>query len=474
MHSPPPSPSLSSLNSIVPRRPRILIAGGGLSGLALANGILNAANFVPLDVMVFERDADEDLRERGGYQIRLAQDGIAGLKECLDDVTYAELKCRYGAGVAEAPTLINPKTAEPLIRLSSFRIYAKARAMSRRVLRAFLLRKVVASNAIQFSKRVVAYDIVYDHDGEHVKIFFDDGTSEVGDILVAADGSKSNIADQVGLNNRTHVHGGYHLASRGPVNEAVLAKLPRVLQNDGAVVDPGDLMTIYDKPYYQDVRVIRLFLQTSKSAFLSQPHLFWAVSFPGHVPPRFNSSNATDLKLAQKNHAKELMRSKGIHQSIIDILDIGSVDTIRLTTEMETSVQPPHNWREIAQQRMGKNGGHPRIFLIGDSVHPMTPGRGMGANQAIRDSAALVPYFANLARSFQNANPEEMSQLVQLTNQKFEAEMLPRAFGWVNASNRSAEMDVSTWTGKALIYVLLLDILYRNVGLEDKKAWEYY
>lgn len=66
------------------------------------------------------------------------------------------------------------------------------------------------------------------------------------------------------------------------------------------------------------------------------------------------------------------MKSKGIHQSIIDILDIGPLDSIRLTTEMETSVQPPHNWRQLAQQRIGKNGGHSRIFLIGDSMHPMT------------------------------------------------------------------------------------------------------
>lgn len=88
---------------------------------------------------------------------------------------------------------MDPKTTEPLLRLSSFRIYAKARAMSRRVLHTFLLRKVVACGAIQFSKRVVAYDVVYDQEGEHVKIFFDDGTFEMGDILVAADGSKSKV-----------------------------------------------------------------------------------------------------------------------------------------------------------------------------------------------------------------------------------------------------------------------------------------
>ena len=66
------------------------------------------------------------------------------------------------------------------------------------------------------------------------------------------------------------------------------------------------------------------------------------------------------------------MRSKGLHPTLINVLDIGSVESVRLTTEMLTSIQPPHNWREIAQKRLGKNGGHPRVFLIGDSVHPMT------------------------------------------------------------------------------------------------------
>jgi hypothetical protein len=82
----------------------------------LANGLLNAASTAPLDVLVFEKDTNQYLSERGGYQIRvrlsevlpasspsqavskLTRDGISGLEECLDDVTYTELKSRYGAG----------------------------------------------------------------------------------------------------------------------------------------------------------------------------------------------------------------------------------------------------------------------------------------------------------------------------------------------------------------------------------------
>lgn len=83
-----------SLTTSPSKRLRILIVGGGLSefnsalstvtslwshnysslagGLALANGLLNAASTAPLDVLVLERDTDEYLRERGGYQIRVS------------------------------------------------------------------------------------------------------------------------------------------------------------------------------------------------------------------------------------------------------------------------------------------------------------------------------------------------------------------------------------------------------------------
>ncbi|KIJ55269.1 hypothetical protein M422DRAFT_23876 [Sphaerobolus stellatus SS14] len=430
---------------------RILIVGGGLSGLALANGLLNAS--IPVEVMVFERDSHEYLMERGGYQIRLAQDGITGLKDCLDEPTYAELKRRYGAGVPEAPTVIDPKTGDALIRLSRFRMYAKARAMSRRVLRAYLMRKVVAHKLIQFDKSVVGFDIIHANDGEHVKLFFEDGTYEMGDVLIAADGSKSRIAEQMGLNNRTQMHGGYHLASRGPVSDVVISKLPKVLREDGSIgffgpgiygfvsiyktEDPGDINTISDIPYYQD------------------PHLFWAVSFPGHTPARFNATGR-ELKLIQKLHGQELMRSKGIHPALVDILNIGDIDHMRLTTEMETSIQPPYNWRQIAQDRIGRNGGHSRVFIIGDGMHPMTPGRGMGANQALRDASALLPFLVSLAKASQYLTPEELCKLVEKTNVEFEREMFPRAFGWVNASNRSAEIDVSTRQGKFIIWMLYI------------------
>ncbi|KAH9835507.1 Flavoprotein monooxygenase, partial [Teratosphaeria destructans] len=61
-----------------PHRLHIAIVGAGLSGLALAHGLLldPARRF---DVHVYERDTLAFDSERGGYQLRINGDGLRAL-----------------------------------------------------------------------------------------------------------------------------------------------------------------------------------------------------------------------------------------------------------------------------------------------------------------------------------------------------------------------------------------------------------
>ena len=54
-----------------------------------------------VEVKVFERDTEAHGSERGGYSIRMGEDGIAGLKACMDESTYAELRDAHGHGEFE-------------------------------------------------------------------------------------------------------------------------------------------------------------------------------------------------------------------------------------------------------------------------------------------------------------------------------------------------------------------------------------
>src|SRR4051794_23756220 len=61
------------------RNLHVLIAGGGLSGLALAQGLRKAGH----SAEVFERDAD--LKRKTGYMLHMNAFGGEGLRTCLPD-----------------------------------------------------------------------------------------------------------------------------------------------------------------------------------------------------------------------------------------------------------------------------------------------------------------------------------------------------------------------------------------------------
>lgn len=76
---------------------RVAICGAGLSGLALANALLNDPE-QRYQVDIFERDTLSYDSERGGYQVRLGEQGISGLRGCLDPELYKELAQVWGHG----------------------------------------------------------------------------------------------------------------------------------------------------------------------------------------------------------------------------------------------------------------------------------------------------------------------------------------------------------------------------------------
>jgi salicylate hydroxylase len=61
----------------------VLVAGGGIGGLALAHGLHRAG----VSVAVYERDASPLVR-RQGYRIHIDADGGAALRHCLPDPLF--------------------------------------------------------------------------------------------------------------------------------------------------------------------------------------------------------------------------------------------------------------------------------------------------------------------------------------------------------------------------------------------------
>lgn len=169
---------------------KVIIVGGGLAGALLANGLRNNG----VQFMVYERDKADSNRE--GYQIRLGPGSQAGFRACLtnDHIDRIAAKLGKSSGAqATAPSLYNTRF-QVIIDLAQLPTYTKSAGINRVVLRDILLEPIKKSGTIQYGKGFDRYEIFTEKTGkERVKVYFSDGTHDVGDLLVGADGANSKV-----------------------------------------------------------------------------------------------------------------------------------------------------------------------------------------------------------------------------------------------------------------------------------------
>jgi 2-polyprenyl-6-methoxyphenol hydroxylase-like FAD-dependent oxidoreductase len=167
---------------------KVIIIGAGTGGLCLAHGLKK----VGIEVKVYERDRT---RAGGlqGYRVGISPDGNRALHECLSK----ELHDTFLATCARTPKYFNiltehlsevlcidvdPAHADPM---------TSEKSVSRMTLRQVLLTGL--EDIVFFEKKYTHYE---QHSDGKVTAFFEDGTSDTGDILVSAEGSNSRVRKQ--------------------------------------------------------------------------------------------------------------------------------------------------------------------------------------------------------------------------------------------------------------------------------------
>ena len=164
----------------------VVVIGGGIGGLCLAQGLKKAG--VP--VSVYERDRTPTSRLQG-YRIHVSPRGARSLRECLpgDLWDVFELSC----GTSPHNFRFMTHRMEELLRIETpedaavGRHYSASRGRLRQILSAGL------DDIVYFDRAFTRYEIVSDG---RVRAFFEDGSSADGDVLVAADGGNSRVRKQ--------------------------------------------------------------------------------------------------------------------------------------------------------------------------------------------------------------------------------------------------------------------------------------
>ncbi|WP_446226147.1 FAD-dependent monooxygenase [Nocardia sp. IBHARD005] len=312
------------------RRPRVLIAGGGIGGLATALALRHKG----FDAVVFEQA--QTLRD-GGAGVYLWTNGMLaldslGLADRILKTSAAQQFCHFRTwrGKVLAAWAVGEFAAQfgmPTVAVERSALHE-------------VLRDDLGSNGIRTGARVV--DFTQDEHGVAVRLA--DGHVERGDLLIGADGIHSAV--RAGLHGaRPPRHNGY-VAWRGKA----------LLRHD--MIPPGS----FDSMFGPGTRFV---------CYDVAPGVVHWMSVANGSAADHNDPDV--LRMLTERH-------RGWAAPVADILAATPASGIIRGEAFDR--KPDRRW------------GAGRVTLLGDAAHPMTFNIGQGACQAVEDAVELAECLA--------------------------------------------------------------------------------
>jgi 2-polyprenyl-6-methoxyphenol hydroxylase-like FAD-dependent oxidoreductase len=359
-------------------RLHVLIAGGGLSGLALAQGLIKDGHTCD----VFERDADDT--RKIGYYLHMNADGGEALRRCLPaDLfeLYAQTSRRtYGRResvvlddqlreLSSQPHLGPPNEGE-----------RPHTGVHRRTLRAILRARL--GESFHPGKAVTGYQ----ESPDKVTVTLADGTTAEGDVLVGADGIRSAVRRQK-LPGTLVIDAGVRglgVFGRTPLTPELAAQLPPHLF-EGVLIAADQtgsrlLIAVY-RPRQPAPEAAKAIAPDVTLEPVGDYVMISCSVPPGtEIPPAAQWTEDTPAMLRDAM----LAAIEGWHpaaRALVENVDLDSVFVIPFGF-----LEPAPPWEPS------------RVTLAGDAAHAMLPTLGLGANLALRDAASLLGRLSAAAR----------------------------------------------------------------------------
>ncbi|KAK4199543.1 hypothetical protein QBC40DRAFT_281845 [Triangularia verruculosa] len=366
----------------------VLIVGGGLGGLSLAQTLRKQG----ISFEVFERDEAVDSRFQGwaigihsiiGDLKASFPDDMPDMKEATDHLQPLDLPCQIGLYYPGRPGRVGVQDTpeNPIVRAERLR------------LRHWLLTNI----DVKWNKRVrtVSYN---DHG---VEVFFEDGTSAKGDILVGADGINSVVREQLLQTPNSSLLKTVPLA-------AIIGEV--TLHGDAfkRQLELGHSAYIYVAP---DLGCWMFGgLHHALPDGVSGKH-YWMLMKPDPTVANPNHWLQTATQQEKLDHALALVAK--LPPKFREIYEKTPASGIK---------QESHIWRDLELESLPAG----RVVLVGDAAHAMTPFRGEGGYHAFIDSMKL----GKILGSVDGSDIDSIKKAVE----EYNKEMLERGVESVRAS----------------------------------------
>ncbi|KAB5566037.1 hypothetical protein GE09DRAFT_958984 [Coniochaeta sp. 2T2.1] len=332
----------------------ILISGAGLASLLLAQSLRLSG----IPFKIFERDASFAFRAQG-YRLRLSNEGIDAIESVLGKEHFQRFWDKCGKTVGASMAVFDAVTGESIS--SAPPAVQTARGANVIGISRGDMRQIFAAGCedhIEWSKQVTGYELT----GDGVRTLFADGSRSVdGSMLIGADGIYSRIAKQLSAGKlkvydtgARGIHGQAPSTAYKGLGEGVFVMKDTSRQSGSIFVITNVRSGDKDDPDVQ---------------------LGWTMGGqPGVIQPPNNDFSIVGKEAAAI--AKSL--TKDWHprfRTMFDEMNEAESAFWKITCSTPSGVPEWPN--------------EPRVTVIGDAVHSMTPAGGIGANTAVQDSALL-------------------------------------------------------------------------------------
>ncbi|WP_439663901.1 FAD-dependent oxidoreductase [Lentzea sp. HUAS TT2] len=374
---------------------RVLVIGAGTGGLCLAHGLKKAG----VDVALFERDRTPRSMLIG-YRVGISPDGSKALHSCLPPDVFAEF-VRTTARPPKHIVMRTEKYKELLVgEVDTDRDDSRSeKSVSRIAMRTALLGGL--EDVVRFGRTFTHFT---QNDDGTVTAFFDDGTSETGDVLVGADGAQSKVRRQYLPDAKVVDTGITSVAGKLPLTEENAKLLP-------PLADGGITLLFGPNGEFVILHVMRF-----DGTGVEDDYIMWGYAASHDKFPDMKGMSPAELKQVVLNLTPRF------HPNLRELFALATPETvfqIKVRTSERLRPWQPSN-----------------VTMIGDSVHLMTPGRGIGANTALRDAELLCRKLT------------EGQDVVRAIGE-YEQEMIEYGFAAVEASREM--MDGSSLVHKPVI-----------------------
>ena len=370
-------PDRSSLYTAVRAPLHVVIIGGGIGGLTLAQGLKKSG----VSVAVYERDRTRTDRVQG-YRVHINPTGSLALQECLPAPLFEAFTRTCGRPtdgirfVTEQMKVLLALDGRNAPAQFTGEGVAQHRSVSRITLRQVLLSGL--EDAVHFGKTFARYE---ESPLGRIVAHFEDGSTTEADMLVAADGGGSRVRRQL-LPHAERIDTGIAaIAGKIFLDDESRRLIAPELRKALTLASGKGGYSLFVALQDIDRSAINGIGGNDETAAAgthfdnSRGYLMWAF---GAKREKLGLDGGNIERMSGeelRNTALRVMAQRSWDERFRALVRLADADTINAIA-IRTSV-PIVAWQTQ------------RVTLLGDAIHSMTPYRGIGANVALKDAVRL-------------------------------------------------------------------------------------